>query len=141
MQQGRYVGKLISRRVAGKNGLKPFRYFDKGNMAVVGKGFAVLQSGRMCVHGIIAWFAWAFIHIAFLAQLSLKISVLLQWAWMFLTGQRGSRIIVNQPAAASPPGGIGGKQESGNSPSRASGPSAIVPETRASPKAPINSTS
>jgi len=80
--------------------VKPFRYFDKGNMAVVGKGFAVLQSGHLCMRGIIAWFAWALIHIAFLAQLSLKISVFLQWAWLFLTGQRGSRLIVNQPVQA-----------------------------------------
>ena len=52
------------------------------------------------MHGVIAWFAWAFIHITFLAQLSLKISVFLQWAWLFLTGQRGSRLIVNQPTEA-----------------------------------------
>jgi NADH dehydrogenase FAD-containing subunit len=95
MQQGRYVGKLISRQVAGKNGLKPFRYFDKGNMAVVGKGYAILQSGKVRLHGLIAWFAWAFIHIAFLAQPSLRISVFLQWAWLFLTGERGSRLIVD----------------------------------------------
>jgi NADH:ubiquinone reductase (H+-translocating) len=95
MQQGRYAGKLISRRVVGKNGLKPFRYFDKGNMAVVGKGYAVLQSGKVRLHGLIAWFAWAFIHITFLAQLGLRISVFLQWAWLFLTGERGSRLIVD----------------------------------------------
>jgi NADH:ubiquinone reductase (H+-translocating) len=95
MQQGRYLGKLIPRRVAGKNGLKPFRYFDKGNMAVVGKGYAILQSGKVRLHGLIAWFAWAFIHITFLAQLGLRISVFLQWAWLFLTGERGSRLIVD----------------------------------------------
>lgn len=95
IQQGRYVGKLICRHLAGKNGLKPFRYFDKGNMAVVGKGYAVLQSGRVRLHGLIAWFPWAFIHITFLAQLGLRISVFLQWAWLFLTGERGSRLIVN----------------------------------------------
>ena len=95
MQQGRYVGKLICRHLAGKNGLKPFRYFDKGNMAVVGKGYAILQSGKFRLHGLIAWFAWAFIHIQFLAQVGLRISVFLQWAWTFLTGQRGSRLIVN----------------------------------------------
>jgi NADH dehydrogenase FAD-containing subunit len=99
MQQGRYVGKLIRRHVTGKNGLKPFRYFDKGNMAVVGKGFAVLQSGKVQVHGLVAWLAWAFIHIAFLAQLSLRITVFLQWFWLFLTGQRGSRLIVNHHAS------------------------------------------
>jgi NADH dehydrogenase FAD-containing subunit len=99
MQQGRYAGKLIRRRIAGKSAPKPFRYFDKGNMAVVGKGYAILQSGKIHLHGLIAWLAWAFIHITFLAQLSLKISVFLQWAWLFLTGQRGSRLIVNyQPS-------------------------------------------
>jgi NADH dehydrogenase len=106
MQQGRYVGKLISRQLAGKNSLKPFRYFDKGNMAVVGKGYAVLQSGKVRLHGLIAWLAWAFIHITFLAQIGLRISVFLQWAWLFFTGQRGSRLIVEPnpaPPAEAPP--------------------------------------
>src|SRR6266511_4047672 len=103
MQQGRYAGKLIRRRIAGKNSLKPFRYFDKGTMAVVGKGYAVVQSGKLHIHGLLAWLAWAFIHITFLAQLSLKISVFLQWAWLFLTGQRGSQLIVNYHASESIP--------------------------------------
>ncbi len=107
MQQGRYAGKLIRRQLAGKRPPKPFRYFDKGTMAVVGKGYAVLQSGKIRLHGLFAWLAWAFIHITFLSQLSLKISVLLQWGWLFLTGQRGSRLIVNyqqsEPAQTTPP--------------------------------------
>src|SRR5438874_356027 len=107
MQQGRYAGKLIRRQLAGKKAPKPFRYFDKGTMAVVGKGYAVLQSGKIRLHGLLAWLGWAFIHITFLSQLSLKISVLLQWGWLFLTGQRGSRLIVNyqqsEPAQARPP--------------------------------------
>jgi NADH dehydrogenase FAD-containing subunit len=107
MQQGRYAGKLIGRQIAGKNNVKPFRYFDKGNMAVVGKGYAILESGNVKLHGLIAWLAWAFIHIQFLAQLSLQISVFLQWGWLFLTGQRGSRLIVNyqhpEPAQSAPP--------------------------------------
>ncbi|PYK17769.1 MAG: hypothetical protein DME56_14590, partial [Verrucomicrobia bacterium] len=93
--------------LAGKKAPKPFRYFDKGTMAVVGKGYAVLQSGKIRLHGLIAWLGWAFIHITFLSQLSLKISVLLQWGWLFLTGQRGSRLIVNyqqsEPAQTTPP--------------------------------------
>jgi NADH dehydrogenase FAD-containing subunit len=96
MQQGRYVGRLISRRIAGRNGLKPFRYFDKGNMAVVGKGFAVLQADKIRMHGVIAWLAWAMIHIAYLAHGSLRISVLLQWLWTFFTGQRRSRLIIER---------------------------------------------
>jgi NADH dehydrogenase FAD-containing subunit len=107
MQQGRYAGKLIRRQLAGKRPPKPFRYFDKGTMAVVGKGYAVLQSGNLRLHGLIAWLGWAFIHITFLSQLSLKISVFLQWGWLFLTGQRGSRLIVDyqqsEPAQTTPP--------------------------------------
>jgi NADH dehydrogenase FAD-containing subunit len=99
MQQGRYAGKLIRRQLAGKKAPKPFRYFDKGNMAVVGKGYAVLESGKIRLHGLLAWLAWAFIHITFLSQLSLKISVFLQWGWLFLTGQRGSRLIVDYHAS------------------------------------------
>src|SRR5947199_8641965 len=64
-------------------------------MAVVGKGYAVLQSGKVRLHGLLAWLAWAFIHITFLSQLSLKISVFLQWGWLFLPGQRGSQLIVS----------------------------------------------
>jgi NADH:ubiquinone reductase (H+-translocating) len=95
MQQGHYVGTLISKNVAGQDGLEAFRYFDKGNMAVVGKGYAILQSGKFRMHGLAAWLAWASIHVAFLAQLGLRISVFLQWAWLLLTGERGSRLIVN----------------------------------------------
>jgi NADH dehydrogenase FAD-containing subunit len=95
MQQGRYVGKLIRRRIAGKNGQRPFRYFDKGNMAVVGKGFAVMQSGKLKMSGFLAWLAWAAVHLEFLAEPGLRISVFVQWIWTFVTGQRGSRLIVD----------------------------------------------
>jgi NADH dehydrogenase len=95
IQQGRYAGKLIRRRVTGKSEPKPFRYFDKGNMAVVGKGFAVLQSGKVRISGFLAWLAWAAVHLQFLAQSSLRVSVFLQWVWTYLTGQRGSRLIVS----------------------------------------------
>jgi NADH dehydrogenase len=64
-------------------------------MAVVGKGFAVLQSGKIQVSGVLAWMAWATVHLQFLAQSSLRVSVFLQWVWTYLTGQRGSRLIVN----------------------------------------------
>src|SRR4051812_7202233 len=107
MQQGRYAGKLIRRQLTGKRPPKPFRYFNKGTMAVVGKGYAVLESGKIRLHGLIAWLGWAFIHITFLSQLSLKISVFLQWGWLFVTGHRGSRLIVNyhesEAAPATPP--------------------------------------
>src|SRR5258708_3970330 len=99
MQQGRYVGKLIHRKIAGKSAPAAFSYFDKGNMAVVGKGFAVLQSGKVQVSGPLAWMAWAAVHLQFLATSSLRLSVFLQWIWTYLTGQRGSRLIVNHDRA------------------------------------------
>jgi NADH:ubiquinone reductase (H+-translocating) len=94
MQQGRYAGRFIQRQLEGKSTSKAFRYFDKGNMAVVGKGFAVLQSGKLRISGFLAWLAWAAVHLQFLAQSSLRVSVFLQWLWTYLTGQRGSRLIV-----------------------------------------------
>jgi NADH:ubiquinone reductase (H+-translocating) len=106
MQQGRYAGKLIHNRVAGHAAPGPFSYFDKGSMAVVGKGFAVLQTGKVHVSGFGAWLTWAAVHLQFLATSSLKVSVFLQWVWTYLTGQRGSRLIVNhhesQPAQMVP---------------------------------------
>jgi len=104
IQQGRYAGKLIHNRVAGGETPGPFRYFDRGNMAVVGKGFAVLQTGKVQTSGAVAWLAWAAVHLQFLATSSLRLSVFLQWIWTYVTGQRGSRLIVNVhrsvPAAA-----------------------------------------
>ena len=94
MQQGRYTGNLIHRRVAGKPSPSPFRYFDKGNLAVVGKGFAILQSGKVRLSGFPAWVVWVAVHLEFLAQSSLRVSVFVQWVWTYVTGQRGSRLIV-----------------------------------------------
>ena len=68
-------------------------------MAIVGKGFAVLQSGKVHTSGFLAWLVWAAVHLQFLAQSSLRVSVFLQWVWTYLTGQRGSRLIVNHHAS------------------------------------------
>ena len=95
MQQGRSAGTLIHRRIVAKAAPPPFHYFDKGTMAVVGRGFAVLQSGRVRLSGLLAWLAWAAVHLEFLGQSSLRVSVFVQWVWMYVTGQRGSRLIVN----------------------------------------------
>ena len=99
MQQGRHAAKVIHRRLTGGSPPGPFSYFDKGNMAVVGKGFAVLQSGKVQVSGFGAWMTWAFVHLQFLATSSLRLTVFLQWVWSYVTGQRGSRLIVNHHAS------------------------------------------
>jgi len=96
MQQGKYAAKSIFRRVIGHRALPPFRYFDKGNLAVVGKNFAVLQSAGVQLSGFMAWLVWALIHIQFLAETSLRFSVLLQWAWTYVSGKRGARLIIRQ---------------------------------------------
>jgi NADH dehydrogenase FAD-containing subunit len=95
IQQGRYAGKLIHSRISDKSAPAPFSYFDKGSMAVVGKGFAVLESGKAHVSGLGAWLAWAGVHLQFLTTSSLRLSVFLQWVWTYLTGKRGSALIVN----------------------------------------------
>jgi NADH:ubiquinone reductase (H+-translocating) len=102
MQQGRYAARLIQRRATGQSAPPPFRYFDKGNMAVVGAGYAVLQTGSFRLKGLFAWLAWMTIHVTYLAAPALRVSVLRQWVWTFLTGQRGSRLIVSaaEPARA-----------------------------------------
>ena len=100
IQQGHYAGELIHGRITGSKPPAPFRYFDKGTMAVVGKGFAVLQSWKIQISGLLAWMVWAFVHLQFLATSGLRLSVFLQWIWTFLTGQRGSRLIVDHRASA-----------------------------------------
>lgn len=94
IQQGRYAGRTIRRGLEGKPALKPFRYFDKGNMAVVGKGYAVLESRGLLISGFLAWLAWAGVHLQFLALASLRVSIFVQWVWTYLTGQRGSVLII-----------------------------------------------
>jgi NADH dehydrogenase len=101
IQEGRYAARVILNRVTGKAAPPPFRYFDKGTMAVVGGGYAVLQSGKLRVKGLLAWYAWALVHILSLAQAGLRVSVFLQWVWTYLTRQRGSRLIVDYRAYSS----------------------------------------
>ena len=96
MQQGRYTAKSILRQLTKKSPLPPFRYFDKGSLAVVGKNFAVLQSGRVMMSGFLAWLVWALIHIQFLAESSLRVSVFMQWVWTYISAKRGARLIIEQ---------------------------------------------
>jgi NADH:ubiquinone reductase (H+-translocating) len=97
IQQGRFVGRLISERLEGREPKHPFRYLDKGNMAVVGKNFAILEAGRVRMSGFFTWLIWAFIHVASLPQLQNRLRVETQWLWSYLTGQRSSRLISEVP--------------------------------------------
>src|SRR5580700_10531887 len=106
IQQGQYAGRRIAQSLLGKASSTPFRYFDKGNMAVIGAGFAVLQARRFRLSGLVAWLAWAAIHLQFLTTTSLRLTVLLQWIWSFATGQTGVRIIVNHVPVSKPNKGV-----------------------------------
>ena len=97
IQQGRYVGRLIARELKGRNVKRPFRYFDKGNMAVVGKNYAVLERGSLRTSGFLTWLVWAFVHILSLPQLQNRLRVQRQWLWSYFTGQRSSRLIPEVP--------------------------------------------
>jgi NADH dehydrogenase len=102
IQQGRYVGRLIARQLEGREPKHPFRYFDKGNMAVVGKNFAILESGRLRMNGFVTWLVWVFLHLMSLPQLQNRLRVQTQWFWSYFTGQRGARLIPEPPRPGSP---------------------------------------
>jgi NADH dehydrogenase len=93
IQEGRYVGRLIASELKGREAKRPFRYFDKGNMAVVGKNYAVLERGSLRTGGFLTWLVWAFVHILSLPQLQNRLRVQRQWLWSYFTGQRSSRLI------------------------------------------------
>ncbi|WP_024519650.1 NAD(P)/FAD-dependent oxidoreductase [Bradyrhizobium sp. Tv2a-2] len=102
IQQGRYVGRLIAKELKGRNVKRSFRYFDKGNMAVVGKNYAVLERGWLRTSGTLTWLVWAFIHILALPQLQNRLRVQRQWLWSYFTGQRSSRLIAEPPRDTAP---------------------------------------
>ena len=97
IQQGRFVGRLIARRVEGRRDGRPFRYRSKGNMAVVGKNFAILEAGRLRTSGFATWMVWAVLHVLALPQLQNRFRVQIQWIWSYLSGQRSSRLIAEAP--------------------------------------------
>lgn len=94
MQQGRYVAEVIRRHIAGE-AVEPFRYFDKGTMATIGRSRAVAEFGRLHLTGFIAWLAWLFVHLWFLVGFKNRVFVLLQWVFAYVFYRRGSRLITH----------------------------------------------
>lgn len=93
MQQGKYVAKLIRARLKGQT-RPPFRYRDRGTMATIGRSAAVADLGWIRFAGFPAWLAWLFVHLIYLIEFQNRILVLIQWAWNYLTWNRGARLIV-----------------------------------------------
>jgi len=97
MQAGRYVGALIATRLkAGPTATqteRPFVYHDKGNLATVGRTFAIGSFGRFVLSGLPAWLIWSGVHILYLVGFRNRYLVMTQWAWAYFTVQRGARLI------------------------------------------------
>lgn len=92
MQEGRAVAKTIKRDLR-KEARKEFHYIDKGSLATIGRAAAVAQFRGLHISGYLAWLGWLFVHIFFLIGFRNRLIVLIQWAWSYLTYERGARLI------------------------------------------------
>ena len=92
MQQGRQAARNVLRLIRGEKP-QPFRYFDKGSMATIGRNKAVADLKFFHLSGLFAWLAWLFVHIIFLVGFRNRLLVLIQWAWAYLTFDKGARLI------------------------------------------------
>jgi NADH dehydrogenase len=100
MQMGKHVAKIIEAEL--NAGVKPtthppFKYWDKGTMATIGRSAAVAQMGRLRLSGYPAWLAWLFVHLIFLVGFRNRTAVLFQWAYSYFSNRRSARIITHQP--------------------------------------------
>jgi NADH dehydrogenase len=102
IQQGRHAAGNIVRACAG-HPYDPFHYWDKGNLATIGRAQAVADLGRLHISGFVAWLAWLFVHILFLIGFRNRFIVLFEWAWAYFTFQRGARLITGDIDRYLPP--------------------------------------
>ncbi|HWE26123.1 MAG TPA: hypothetical protein VG496_19460, partial [Myxococcales bacterium] len=96
MQQGTYAANVIARELRGKKALPPFKYFDKGSLAVIGRASAVADTFGIHLSGLLAWLVWAFIHLMYIVQFQSRLVVFLKWAIQDVTFNRGSRLITGE---------------------------------------------
>jgi NADH:ubiquinone reductase (H+-translocating) len=104
IQMGQYAARTIKGDL-GQRPRRPFSYWDKGQLAVIGRGRAVADIRRLHFDGFFAWLTWIFVHIFFLIGFRNRVLVLIQWAWSYLTYSRGARLITEEirPPAESLP--------------------------------------
>ncbi len=103
MQQGGYAARLIRARLAGAAPPPPFRYQDRGELAVIGRAAAVARIGKLHLSGIFAWFIWLFIHLMYLVQFSNRVLVFVQWGMLYITFNRGARLITGEAGGPETP--------------------------------------
>jgi NADH dehydrogenase len=97
MQGGAYAAKAIVARLNGPKELDPFHYFDKGDLAVIGRGRAVANIFGWHLSGLFAWLVWLFVHLMYLVQFQSRILVFVQWGMEYVTFSRGARLITGEP--------------------------------------------
>jgi len=143
IQQGRFVAKLIREEIkeiknagappfsrtlregGGVDSRAPFHYWDKGSLATIGRAAAVGEFGKIHVSGFIAWLAWLFVHIFFLIGFRNRILVFIQWAWSYVTYERGARLITGSTYL---PGWSHSENTNAPAPTRDSSPQEIHPD-------------
>jgi NADH dehydrogenase len=101
IQGGRYAAKAIRSRLDGKQTVPPFRYFDKGDMAVIGRAAAVANVFGLHLSGFLAWFIWLFIHLMYIVQFQSRVQVFIEWGFEYLTFSRGARLITGEAVSDS----------------------------------------
>jgi NADH dehydrogenase len=101
MQEGRHAARSIRRKLSG-NATRPFHYVDKGTLATIGRSAAVADIRGWKISGFFAWIAWLGIHIFFLIGFRNRLLVMFEWAWAYLTWQRGARLITGDDAELKP---------------------------------------
>ena len=97
MSEGRYAANLIKARISGKS-LPPYHYFDKGSLATIGRAEAVADFGKIRFSGLFAWLAWLFVHLMYLVEFENRLLVLMEWAYNYVTRNRGARLITGADA-------------------------------------------
>ena len=92
-QQGDYLGRALAAQFRGAKDVKPFRFYNRGNTAVIGRNAAVFDFGSWRLKGRVAWVLWALVHIYLLVGFENRLSVALRWVWRYITGESGARLI------------------------------------------------
>ncbi|HEY7212035.1 MAG TPA: NAD(P)/FAD-dependent oxidoreductase [Bryobacteraceae bacterium] len=98
MQGGAYAARTIVKRLKGEKDIKPFHYFDKGDLAVIGRAAAVANIFGVHVSGFPAWLVWLFIHLMYIVEFQSRVLVFIQWGFLYLTYNRGARLITGTAA-------------------------------------------
>jgi NADH:ubiquinone reductase (H+-translocating) len=108
IQEGHYAAKVILARLQNKPAPGPFRYFNKGDMAVIGRAAAVANIFGWHLSGLPAWLIWLFLHLMYIVQFQSRVLVFIEWGFLYLTFSRGARLITGAPcdeSIVSPPAG------------------------------------